>query len=153
MGTSNKSLMIYDICKESIIRIYENAHERTIHSIVINEYPNVPNDSNLIMSSGLDNTIKLWDIRVPDKCIRRFQEHKNTVYTIGCHISPCMKFLVTGSEDRNIYIYDVSSGSRMYKLQSCHSDIVSCVQFSPQKSFQMASSSFDGTVKFFKNSE
>lgn len=152
MGTSNKSLMIYDVCTQKVITTYESAHDRPIHTISLNEHATTQGDCNLVLTSATDGVIKLWDIRNSNqKCIRRFQQHKNAIHTIACQMSPCIKYLVTGSEDRNTYIYDVLSGSCIHRLQSCHSDVVSSAQFVPHRSDRMATCSFDGTVKFYKN--
>ena len=64
LGYSSKSLEIYDICKDVIVRSVEMAHERPIHSITLNTSPNATSDSvNLFLTSSIDGCIKLWDIR------------------------------------------------------------------------------------------
>jgi WD40 repeat protein len=58
------------------------------------------------------------------------------------------RYIASGSEDKCCYIYDVRSpGTFVSKLQG-HSDVVSDVAYNPIYP-QLATASFDGTVRFY----
>jgi WD40 repeat protein len=146
-GTTNKSLSIYDIVTEQVVTTFDNAHDRPIHTISIHEQANNQSDCNLILTSACDSSIKLWDIRTMHRCIRKFTQHKNHVHTIGSSINSNSQWVMTGSEDRCIYLYDVLSGSLLHKLQGCHSDVVTSTQFC--STTMAASCSLDSKVNFY----
>lgn len=151
LGGSNRSLHIFDISKEKVVRITEDAHTRPITKIILNEFPAsnqnaVVNPHQLFATIATDESIRLWDLRT-SRCIRQFTGHKNSVHSIGGSFSPCMRYFVCGSEDRYAYIYDLGSGSVISKL-SGHTETVSDALFHPQKPM-VITSSYDNTIKMF----
>lgn len=58
--------------------------------------------------------------------------------------------LLKGSEDKTARIYDIRTGKELAKLGGggLHRDVVSSVAFNPLFP-QLATASYDGTVKFF----
>ncbi|KAL9645061.1 hypothetical protein ABK040_004553 [Willaertia magna] len=147
-GGSNKNLEIYDISKDKIVRTFENAHERPIHTITLNNSPLSTSDSiNMFLTSSIDGCIKLWDFRQPS-FVRRYSQHKNSVQSIGNDFSPCLRHIATGSEDRSIYIYDLTQSEKcIQKIQAAHSDVVSDVKY--QSMTTLLSCSFDYKLKTF----
>ena len=45
--------------------------------------------------------IKLWDLRT-NRCVRRYDGHVNRSQPVGLAISPCARFIATGSEDKSV---------------------------------------------------
>ena len=79
------------------------------------------------------------------KPVRHFQDgHQNRSMQIGFEISNCYRYLVTGSECRSAYIYDIGSGKVIEKTKNAwHGDAVTDVSFNPVYN-EWATSSIDG---------
>ena len=64
---SNKTLEIYDVCKNSALRTIKNPHKRPVHSCWFNEVSKYvalhESDHNLFLSSACDDCVKIWDLR------------------------------------------------------------------------------------------
>ncbi len=50
--------------------------------------------------------MRLWDLRQTGS-VRTFTGHVNRTMRIGAAISPCLRYIATGSEDRCVYVYDL----------------------------------------------
>ncbi|EFC41265.1 predicted protein [Naegleria gruberi] len=150
LGYSSKTLEIYDVCKDTVVRSIENAHERPIHTISLNNSPNATSDSiNFFLTSSVDGCVKLWDARQQDP-IRRYSQHKNSIHSIGNAISPCMRYIACGSEDRCVYLYDLTTSEKcIEKIIGYHSDVVSDVKF--KNSTTLLSCSFDGKINTYSS--
>ena len=101
---------------------------------------------NLFATAATDNVVSLWDLRAPS-VVFRYSGHLNRRECVSIALSPCLRFLATGSEDRSARIVDVRGGKEIAKLQG-HRDVVSGVAFNPLFP-QLATCSFDGSVKFY----
>ena len=66
---------------------------------------------------------------------------------MGASISPCLRYVSCGSEDKQAYVYDTGGGGMVAKLGG-HADTVTDVAFSPLHP-QMATVSLDGRVRFY----
>lgn len=151
---SDRSLRILDAAVGRTVRVISEAHTRAAHSVVLPRASCfVSHGSNLydlLLSSAPNSTIHLWDIRA-DNCVMRFSEHVNRVHPIGMAFSPCMRYVATGSEDRQAYMYDIRTGRCLTKLAG-HSDVVTAVAFNPLYP-QLATASYDGTVRFYSDEQ
>ncbi|KAL8015290.1 putative quinoprotein amine dehydrogenase, beta chain [Plasmopara halstedii] len=152
---SDRSLRVLDVGAGGggrTVRIFRDAHSRAVHTVTLPRptcYASHPsNFYDLLLSSCLDSTIHLWDIRA-DNCVMRFCQHKNRVHTLGVNFSPCMRYVATGSEDQAAYIYDIRTGRQLVRLTG-HTDVVTSVAFSPLYP-QLATASCDGTIRFYSN--
>ena len=74
--------------------------------------------------------------------IKTFNRHSKTVRSVSC--SPDGQRIASGSDDKTVKLWDVSSGELMKTLK--HSDVVNSVSFSPDGK-HVASGSDDKTVK------
>ena len=101
----------------------------------------------------MDNHIKLWDYS-QGKTKKRFTGHKNEKYCLfSCaSITGNAVYIVSGSEDNLIYIWEVNSRQIVQKL-SGHSDIVMTVDSHPKMNL-IASGALesDKTVKLWRSS-
>lgn len=142
-----------------ILRI-DAAHERAIHALVVPDLPSVPvEDDDICISISVDNCLKIWDVRDTasaqrSQCAQLWCDHTNRVHAVGAALSPCGRFVACGSEDRQVYLYDLrkASGSGGTGLalakMSGHSDAVLAVAFSPVHP-QLATAGADGRLLFF----
>jgi WD40 repeat protein len=150
LAGSDRSLCAVDLGTGTQVLDMQDAHERPIHSLRLAEgstFTDSPSGSrDLLVSAALDGTVKLWDLRSAT-CVRRFEAHTNHVHPIGASLSPCLRFVCCGSENRCAYMYDARSGGLIERLR--HSDaVVSDVAFNPLHP-QLAASGLDGRVRFF----
>eukprot|EP00727_Mastigamoeba_balamuthi_P007641 m51a1_g3498 hypothetical protein (2478) ;mRNA; f:817008-829256 len=101
-----------------------------------------PDSYNMFATIAIDGSAKLWDLRSVS-CVRRFEGHSNRVHKVGVALSPCLRFVATGSENNATYVYDVTRGTVLSRIPG-HSDVVSDVDFSLYRN-QLVSCSHDGT--------
>jgi len=68
-------------------------------------------NSQYILCSTLDSTVRLWDYH-HSKCVKTYKGHKNDLYALGACFSYTSKnrvWIVSGSEDHKIYLWDLQS--------------------------------------------
>ncbi|KAJ3227225.1 WD repeat-containing protein 27 [Clydaea vesicula] len=85
---------------------------------------------NMFSTSAISDSIKLWDLR-NFQPVLHLHGHINRLGSVGASLSPCGRFVLTGSEDNQAYIYDIRKASVLCKLSGGHNDIVSAVDFNP----------------------
>lgn len=151
---SDRSLRIVDAGVGKTTRVITDAHaRRAVHSLALPRascYTSHPsNFYDLLASAAANSTVHLWDVRA-DNCVMRFGEHVNRVHALGVAFSPCMRYVATGSEDRAAYLYDMRTGRCITKLTG-HTDVVTSVAFNPLHP-QLATASYDGSVRFYSDS-
>ena len=79
-----------------------------------------------LFSGSCDNTIKLWDITLPEgkELIRTYNGHYGKVYALA--VTPDGKLLMSGGEDYTIRIWDAATGETRQILRS-HRDEINCL--------------------------
>jgi len=146
---SDRSIEVVDLGTGQRVLELEDAHERPVQLLRLHEgsaagdTPTAGHD--LFLSAALDGAVKLWDLRSAS-CVRRLGAHVNRVHPIGAALSPCLRYVATGSEDRSAYLYDARSGGLIERLR--HSESVVDVAFSPLYP-QLATCALDGSVRFY----
>jgi WD40 repeat protein len=148
---SNKQLGVYDFAAEAHVVQYDNAHSRAVHSVAMasaSRHAALPHDAlHMFCSAGLDGCVRLWDARAPG-AVRTLSSHTNVAVKTGLAMSPCMRYVVVGSEDRAAYVYDVGLGAVAAKIPM--PDVVSAVAFHPTAP-QMALCTQGGDVRLFSD--
>lgn len=70
----------------------------------------------LVATGGVDRYVYLYDLRRADECVTRFQGHSDTVTCIEmCPYDD--RYLVSGSVDRNLLVWDLSGCGREQTLE------------------------------------
>lgn len=147
---SNKNIEVYDMNVGRSARVMQNVHCRPVHCISQNKgsaFVSHPSDAyDLFVTAAVTDGIKLWDLRT-DKCVRHYEGHANRFHPVGIAISPCARFIGTGSEDKAAYLFDIRSPTYTHKLLG-HTDVVSDVAFHPLYS-QFSTSSVAGKLTVY----
>ncbi|MGF1567338.1 MAG: toll/interleukin-1 receptor domain-containing protein [Nodosilinea sp.] len=105
-------------------------------------YATLSPDGQLIASSGIDNTAKLWNL--DGKALALFKGHTDPVSWVA--ISADNQLIATASEDNTIKLWNQSG--TLLKTLTAHTDGVRSVTFTPNGK-QLVSAGRDGTVKFW----
>eukprot|EP00347_Sterkiella_histriomuscorum_P001337 403372417 len=126
-GSRDGIAKIYDIrCNPSQLGAVQTFK---VHSNKLNHI-NFSNDDRLLLSSGRDNSIRLWDLRfikqnelysnfnnTQDQYIMQYTGHKCQGYNIAAHFFGYEDLILTGSEDGYVYMYNKNSGAIEKKVQ------------------------------------
>lgn len=102
-----------------------------------------------ILASTLDNTLRLWAYST-GKCLKTYLGHANSKYCVFSSFSVTGgKWIVSGSEDRNIYIWNLQNKEVVQVLEG-HSDVVLAIACHPLQNI-IASGSIDDdtTIKLW----
>ncbi|KAJ3015117.1 WD repeat-containing protein 27 [Thoreauomyces humboldtii] len=146
-AASDKSLQVWDVAQGKVVQAIEQAQERAIHCIGIYDYETPPAvAAHSFFTAAVTDSIKGWDMRT-GKPTMHLHGHVNRSAKVGCSLSPCGRYLLTGSEDNHAYLYDVRKSSIVEKLGG-HTDVVSSVGFSPTTRM-MATGGHDGRLRLF----
>ena len=150
---SNRCLRILDARNGDVARHMADVHTKPVTSITIptpsTATHSVPQDRfNLFATAASDNIVKLWDLRSSSKCAASFTNHVHRrSEALNIAISPCVRYLATGSEDKLVYVYDLRSAKPLLRLRG-HTDVVSAVAFNPLHP-QLISGSYDSRLRFY----
>ena len=149
---SDKSIVVFDMNKGSIVRTIKEAHSRPVNNIRQNKGSSTtsitPEAYDLFLTAAITDGVKLWDLRT-NRCVRKFTSHSNRSHQVGLAYSPCSRFIAVGSEDRSTYIYDIRSSSYLHRL-SHQKDVVSALDFHPHQPM-LASATISGHVKLYSD--
>ncbi|XP_049686883.1 WD repeat-containing protein 27 [Accipiter gentilis] len=147
---SNRALEVFDLNAGRSTAVIPEVHTRSVHQICQNKGSSFstqqPEAYNLFMTTAAGDGIKLWDLRTL-RCERRFEGHSSRSYPCGISVSPCGRFIATGSDDKCAYIYEMRSSTFSHKLGG-HTESVINVAFSPS-SPQLTTATLDGKLQLF----
>uniref|UniRef100_A0A8C7Y5U9 WD repeat-containing protein 27 n=1 Tax=Oryzias sinensis TaxID=183150 RepID=A0A8C7Y5U9_9TELE len=150
---SDRSIQVVDMNRGGVASTMAEAHSRSIHCITQNKgsrFCTQTSDSyNLFLTSAITDGLKLWDLRTM-RCVRRYDSHVIRCHPCFSSISPCGRFIATGSEDNCAYIYDIRSSLHLHKLHR-HTDTVLSVSFNPAKP-ELLTGTLDGKLRLFQTS-
>ena len=152
VALSDNTIGVVDVAADKIVRI-QNAGPRapaSVHLASSCAYASHPKESfNVFMTSSNHHggTLSLWDLRT-QSVVATFSSHKNVSKACGAALSPCLRYVATGSEDGACYIYDVRRGGAELRLTGQHRGAVTDVAFNPLHP-QLATAGADGSMHFY----
>ncbi|XP_075874914.1 WD repeat-containing protein 27 [Nelusetta ayraudi] len=148
---SDRSIQVFDVNKGSVASAVPDAHSRAVHCIMQNNgsmFSTQTQDSyNLFLTSAVTDGVKIWDLRTL-RCARRFDNHVNRCHPCTAAISPCGRFIATGSEDNCAYVYDIRSSAYLHKLQKFTETVLN-VSFNPATP-ELLTGTLDGKLRLFQ---
>jgi len=153
VARSDRTLAVIDASSDKVCRLVKS--NRPSHNIALptsssySSHPTNAYDMFVTSSTDLGGCLSLWDLRTQE-CVKQFTGHKNRSQNIGANISPCMRFIATGSEDNSCYIYDIRMENPIERLWDKHKDTVSDVSFHPISPYLVTACN-DGKVRFYNS--
>lgn len=77
-------------------------------------------DENRLVSGSWDGTCRVWDIK-NDKEILKLEGHSHAVTVLGVS---SLDLIVTGSQDKNLNFWELSTGRKIKTIKDAHTDII-----------------------------
>jgi mitogen-activated protein kinase organizer 1 len=144
-----KGSQIFSSSVDGCMRIYDvrMATRSTDHIASAITSLSLSNDSNCILLSCMDSTVRLFD-KSTGELLNKYKSHVNEVYKVESCMSNTDAHVVSGSEDHCIYFWNLVEGNVIHTLRG-HSRPVISVSYHPKETC-LLSASVDGTVKCWK---
>ena len=136
-GSLDRTVRVWDANKGYLVERLDssnefgNGHMDSVYSVTFT------NGGKEIASGSLDRTIKLWSLKDLDKqpssvsksnCEVTYVGHKDFVLSVCC--TPDDEFILSGSKDRGVIMWDKQSGEPYIMLQGHRNSVIS-VSVSP----------------------
>eukprot|EP00252_Welwitschia_mirabilis_P010185 TRINITY_DN23353_c0_g1_i1.p1 TRINITY_DN23353_c0_g1~~TRINITY_DN23353_c0_g1_i1.p1 ORF type:complete len:579 (-),score=101.75 TRINITY_DN23353_c0_g1_i1:159-1895(-) len=105
-------------------------------------------DSKYLLVNLISQEIHLWDIENNSRLVK-YRGHKHGRFVIrSCFGGSDLAFVVSGSEDSQVYIWHRGNGELLAVLPG-HSGTVNCVSWNPVNPHMFASASDDHTIRIW----
>ncbi|KAI9707713.1 MAG: hypothetical protein M1836_000675 [Candelina mexicana] len=102
-------------------------------------------DGNAVLVSTLDSTIRLMD-KGNGNLLQSYKGHTNKDYRIRSCLGMGDAYVISGSEDGQIFVWDLLEGRVVKKLQAHEGKVASMVAFNDGRGKEWVSAGGDGTV-------
>ncbi|XP_060686690.1 WD repeat-containing protein 27 [Hemiscyllium ocellatum] len=147
---TNRALEVFDLNVGQSVVTVPDAHTRPVHQICQNNgsvfCTQASESYNLFLTTAITDGIKLWDLRTL-RSVRRYEGHHNRCHPCKIALSPCGRFLVTGSEDKCAYLFELGSNNFVHKL-SGHTETVITLAYSSSAP-KLITATLDGKLQLF----
>ena len=111
---------------------------------------NFTNDGQCLLVSSLDNSIRLVD-KDSGAVLNTFTGHSNKEYKLDSFVSCKDTFVMSGSEEGDIYFWDLIQAKVIHKIESAHEGTVYSMTRHTSKDIIITAST--GCVKVWMNLE
>eukprot|EP00189_Rhodosorus_marinus_P000129 CAMPEP_0113963886 /NCGR_PEP_ID=MMETSP0011_2-20120614/6786_1 /TAXON_ID=101924 /ORGANISM="Rhodosorus marinus" /LENGTH=547 /DNA_ID=CAMNT_0000976033 /DNA_START=122 /DNA_END=1765 /DNA_ORIENTATION=- /assembly_acc=CAM_ASM_000156 len=158
MAVARDASKLVTICSDNVIHIYDATTATEISTIkeedsVMSLCLSVDGVSLLVNMSPVKiaPVIHEWDL-TEEKLVQKYSGQRQSRFVIrSCFSGYNQMFVLSGSEDSNVYLWRRKNGSLIASL-SGHSRTVNAVSWNPVDPFMFASASDDGTVRIWGSS-
>lgn len=143
-SSDDMSIKLWDWERDfSLVQVYEG-HAHYVMMVKFN-----PRDTNTFASASLDRTIKVWGVTAgtPHFSLEGTNGHERGVNCIDYYPGGDKPYLLSGSDDRTIKVWDYQTKACLQTLKG-HSHNISSVVFHPRLPL-VISASEDGTVRLW----
>lgn len=157
-GSSDNTIKLWDVSNGQELQTFEG-HSQPVNSISYSP------DGRYLASGSRDGTVKLWDVSNGHELQTLGKQSENvgsliysfdggykvtgySEYINSISFSPDGRYLASGSNNKTIKLWDVSSGRKVRTFEG-HAGPVNATSFSPDGHY-LASGSKDGTVKLWE---
>jgi mitogen-activated protein kinase organizer 1 len=106
-------------------------------------------DGNAVLVSSLDGSIRLMD-KINGQMLQSYKGHTNKDFRVRSCFGDKDKYVVSGSEDGMIWVYDLLEGNVVHKMSAHGGKVISSVAYNPAGKKQMLSAGVDGMNLVFK---
>lgn len=111
--------------------------------------------SSIVYTGSEDGTIKLWDLRLKEKCVSVFKDDTDAeLKPLSCFDVSCDgRFLVAGTEvfkdDAFLLFWDIRTTNLLGGYWDTHQEDITQVKFHPTEDKTVISGSIDGIINLF----
>ncbi|KAI9847961.1 MAG: hypothetical protein M1837_001478 [Sclerophora amabilis] len=144
----------HEICTGSVdgkVRIYDLRMGMVYVDVIGRPVTSIrqTKDGNALLVSSLDGTIRLMD-KGNGNLLQTYKGHVNTEYRIRSCLGMNDAFVVAGSEDGKIFVWDLLEGKVVQRLDAHDGKVASAVVANSAKN-EWLSAGVDGTVQIWGN--
>ncbi|KAI9775166.1 MAG: WD domain protein [Geoglossum umbratile] len=147
--------LVVSCAGDGLIRIWDTATGQCLRTLVHEDNAPVvsvrfsPNGK-YVLAWTLDSCVRLWNY-VEGRCVKTYQGHRNEKYSIGGAFGQHNgeAFAVSGSEDNEIFIWDIRSKEVLQRLAG-HEGVVLGVDTHPTERV-LVSCGLDHTVRVWRD--
>ncbi|KAJ7582949.1 WD40-repeat-containing domain protein [Mycena floridula] len=142
MIARNNHMIVYDFATKQIQTFVDDE----LTSVKVSR------DSQFALVNNAPQEIHLWDLQL-GKLVRKYTGQRQGHHVIrGCFGGVDGNFVVSGSEDRNVYVWDRDTGTLLEVLSGHGEGSVNSVAWNPRNMRMFASCSDDNTIRIWEPS-
>ncbi|KAF8712266.1 WD domain, G-beta repeat, partial [Rhizoctonia solani] len=142
-GSQDGTILVIDWRTGDTVVGPVHGHDGTVRSVEFS-----PNGMQIVSGSD-DKSIRVWDAQTGQQivvCGRDGVSHDSYVYSVG--FSPNGLYIASGYLDCSLCVWDAQTGKMILGPLRRHTNLVQCVQFSPDSS-HIVTCSWDGTIRLW----
>ncbi|CAK9133204.1 unnamed protein product [Ilex paraguariensis] len=151
LQVTNDGKQIITVCRHNTLVLLdrEARAEKLIEEDEIVTSFSLSSDSKFLLVSLLNQEIHLWNVEGDVRLVAKYEGHKRRRFVVRtCFGGLDQGFIVSGSEDSQVYIWHRGSGKLIETLQG-HTGAVNCVSWNPANHQMIASASDDRTIRIW----
>jgi hypothetical protein len=135
-GSTDETMRLWSAKDGKVLQVFKG-HSKMVWSVAFS--PRRPQ----VFSGCWDGTVRMFDLKTGNE-LKRYPSDKDVN---GIAVSRDGKYLLSGSDDQSMRLWDVDKGEMLHRFQG-HSNFVYGVAFSPDGK-RALSASADGTVRYW----